>query len=1175
MDRSLFDFWRSPKTLKQAILAGGGTGLSSLTVSSAHGSPSHLSSPTKGGLPAVADIEDLLVDSSFFSDLEMLDDHELGKVGDLSLAPGPNPDSDPPAQQQKPCYLQLRIITMDGTTRYEGFSQIALLCSRPDGAGATATAVVTVYLRDLWMSNATDLALSGGALINILPYTDSSSIVIGEGGPHVLIYEPGRLLTITAVADAVSCMRKAALSLRSPTGPTENPPTVHLVTGSIVHEVFEEAILRITRDGHLKSDGRPRGDGNCPDDHDHSNLECMIEEALQRHTVAIYACGVGEDKVRAVVTEVLGGFSAWRERFLRNTPRDDARVIDEVKGGGSGHGGINRGQSVASTICIPQVFSLEEAVTSRAYGLKGKVDAVVLMQFHAHTDDQPRRVSLVVPLELKTGHSTNSTAHRAQTLLYTLLLSDRYGLSIDYGLLYYMASGSLLRIRSTPHELQALLMIRNRLAAAVIIPPLAHQLSSTFASSIQSLRVLPPPLRHGHQCRQCGQLPNCATMLALERAGDGEASVCHREDSHGTNEVIEERIQLQSETLATRSHFYHRWNTLLELEETECRRLNDERIQITRAILYRCLPEDSLRGASRRYTAEFLLTTNEDNDKSGGSGSELSPGDPVSILNATGDDVAIGSIMTMAMGRIVISCDRDIGQSLRAVRTDHQSDQSTGIIPLEVHTSLGESFGLCKDELVTAFALGRSNLLQLYRNQHLLELLVDWRPPHFRPEEAEPLNSLTQPSDLDDGQRRAIAHCLRAEDYALLLGMPGTGKTTTLVALIKQLVDRGERLIVSAYTHSAVDNVLSRLLTVGVPVLRLGSADRVDRSLAKHTLPLGSVENLAKAISSSSVLGLTCLAASNHVLLAAVPPFDWCIIDEASQVTVPAVLGPLLRARRFLLVGDHYQLPPLVKSAVAREKSLDISLFRLLAEAHPAAVVTLRRQYRMAEDIQTIANRTVYGGQLECASEAVAQARLILPHQVESSLFCAVCGDDPDCWIRWVLNPNHRVLFLDTDGIVPAAREEAVGTSFHNRMEALCVRNLIAALIGGGLGGDQVCVIAPFRGQCRLLGQFLSAYPPEMEISTVDRYQGRDKDCVILSFVRSNEAHQMGGLLSDWHRLNVALTRAKRKLVMIGSWTTIMEDTRAGALMGPLRELILERDWKRNLPSNGPAHEPL
>lgn len=1156
-------------------------------MSSVNDPTSHLASPTKGIPPTVADIEDLLVDSSFFSDLDMLDDHELGKVNDPSRAqaPAPHPDSDTP--QQRSSYLQLRITsTRDEITPDGGLPQIVLSCCRPNGHGDDTTAIpmVTVYLRDLWMRNATDLPLSG-ALINIIPCTDSPSIVIEQGGPYVLVYEPTRLLTITAVADAVSCMRKAALSLRCPTGPAENPPTVHLVTGSIVHEVFEEAILRITRDGHLNEEGRLRGGGSnfftddnegAKDNVKNDRLGLMIEAALQKHTVTIYACGVGEDKVRAVVAEVMGGFSAWRERFLRNTPRDDARVIDEVKGGGGGHGGINHGEGAVSTICIPRVFSLEEAVTSRAYGLKGKVDAVVLMQFYDRAQDQPRTVSLVVPLELKTGRSMNSTAHRAQTLLYTLLLSDRYGLSIDYGLLYYMASGSLLRIRSTPNELQALLMIRNRLAAAVIIPPpLTHQLSPTFASSVQSLRHLPPPLRHGHQCRQCGQLPNCVTMLALERVEGGEARAlgeCQYGGDNVTsnNEVIEERIKLHRDRLVTRSHFYHRWNTLLELEETECRQLHDS-MPITRATLQQCLPDESFKGAGKRYTAEFLLTTDDSED----GGEELAPGDPVSIINAAGDNVAIGSIMATALGRIVISCDRDVGQSLRASTTHHRSDNLMGTIPLEVHTSLGEPFGLCKDELVTAFALGRSNLLQLYRTQHLLELLVDRRPPHFRPEEAGLLNPLSRPLDLDEGQRRAIVHCLRADDYALLLGMPGTGKTTTLVALITQLVARGERLLVSAYTHSAVDNVLSRLLTVGVPVLRLGSVDRVDRSLAGHTLPLGSVENLAKAINSSPVLGITCLAASNHALLAAVPPFDWCIIDEASQVTVPTVLGPLLRARRFLLVGDHYQLPPLVKSAAAREKSLDVSLFRLLAEAHPTAVATLRRQYRMAEDIQAIANRTVYGGQLECASEAVAQARLILPRQVESSLFCAVCGDDLGCWIRQVLVPDHRVLFLDTDGIVPAAREEAVGTSFHNRIEALCVRNLIAALIGGGLGSDQVCVIAPFRGQCRLLGQFLSAYLPAMEISTVDRYQGRDKDCVILSFVRSNEAHQIGGLLSDWHRLNVALTRAKRKLLMIGSWTTIMEATRAGGLMGPLRELILERGWRLTLPPNGPAHEPL
>lgn len=164
--------------------------------------------------------------------------------------------------------------------------------------------------------------------------------------------------------------------------------------------------------------------------------------------------------------------------------------------------------------------------------------------------------------------------------------------------------------------------------------------------------------------------------------------------------------------------------------------------------------------------------------------------------------------------------------------------------------------------------------------------------------------------------------------------------------------------------------------------------------------------------------------------------FDICIMDEASQISVPASLGPLRLANSFVLVGDHYQLPPLVRSKIAMSEGLNQSLFAMLANAHPEAVTMLRLQYRMNSDIMAISNHLVYGGMLKCANEAVGQALLVLP--MASKLCCSHgCSD---CWIQAAIEPERTVMFLDTDSC--GALETPSGKSYYNQYETKLVKEV-------------------------------------------------------------------------------------------------------------------------------------
>jgi len=273
--------------------------------------------------------------------------------------------------------------------------------------------------------------------------------------------------------------------------------------------------------------------------------------------------------------------------------------------------------------------------------------------------------------------------------------------------------------------------------------------------------------------------------------------------------------------------------------------------------------------------------------------------------------------------------------------------------------------------------------------------------------------------------------------------------------------------------------------------------------------------------------------------------FDYCIVDEASQITLPVCLGPLRFADKFVLVGDHFQLPPLVcrlslfisiaqssycvgqvRSRGARKGGLDISLFRRLSDAHPHAVIDLTYQYRMNEDIMLLSNRLIYSDRLRCGSESVAKRTLVIPkpqflHDLKSS-----AGDS---WIdhllseRSTFNSNQteyvyidishscRAVFVDTD-LVPA-KDSRVGDLVQNEIEATLVCQVTETLLRCGVRQDQIGIISLYRQQIKLLTHLIQDRK-EVEILTADRSQGRDKDCIIISLVRSNETGQVSSIIS-------------------------------------------------------------
>lgn len=459
----------------------------------------------------------------------------------------------------------------------------------------------------------------------------------------------------------------------------------------------------------------------------------------------------------------------------------------------------------------------------------------------------------------------------------------------------------------------------------------------------------------------------------------------------------------------------------------------------------------------------------------------------------------------------------------------------------------------------------------------LRAVLLGEVPPRFQP--LSPLAPMG--SSLNPSQQQAVAHALAAEDVAIIHGPPGTGKTTAVVALIRQAVQRGEKVLACAPSNLAVDNIFERLLAlpdlgVGANVVRIGHPARVLPALRDQTLDLlvenhpdmklvrkltkeahalrsnankytrakpepGARRELrqeAKALlddarrleehlverifNGARVICATLTGLDERLLRGR--HFDLCVIDEAAQSTEPGCWIPLRYSQRLVLAGDHCQLPPTIIAQEAAANGLGISLMeRLLQNTDQADALSrqLTLQYRMHEQIMAFSSQTFYAGTLVAAPSVAHHLLCDLPGVAETAL---------------TMTP---VDFIDTAGADYHEAVEPDGESRFNEGEAQLVQHKISQLCEAGLPLTRIAVISPYSAQVRLLRERLKPYLDQgLEIGSIDGFQGRENEAVLISLVRSNGDGEIG-FLADTRRMNVALTRARRKLIVIGDSATI------------------------------------
>ncbi|WP_144923766.1 AAA domain-containing protein [Halorubrum salsamenti] len=732
-------------------------------------------------------------------------------------------------------------------------------------------------------------------------------------------------------------------------------------------------------------------------------------------------------------------------------------VADEVRRNAAAiEGWLSQG-----TLTDEDTWRSEFTLISPTFGLKGRADAL-------------RRGT---PVELKTGKNTKREPRfhdKIQAACYALMLDER-GVDPDIGTLLYTKNTALDR----NEESGDLAPAKEFSVGRGLLEFVVRERNALAAMEWRALDdpgerpTVPTGYEADAKCEYCFEQDTCMVV-------SGRLDQESKAGSVGTPVPDEERdyfdrfyVALEEERRETHAEYRKLW------EQTPAERAADDRALIDLEPVSQTEIDDARWELRARKPDDAVSKLRE------GDVALASDGDPVS---GHGE---LGRITALDGEEVVVETDEPV--ELR--RLD--------VYPSEI--SVDRSLTALHDAILKG-------------SEARKDVLFGRREPEFRDSSDRPADAPDAYIGNNAAQNDAVELAVDAEDCALIHGPPGTGKTYTIARTIRALVEEGNRVLLSAFTNRAVDNALEALRDQDFEnVLRVGTETGVRGDMQDVRLvQRGDPNAKAAELRDAPVVAATTAACGSRVLREC--EFDVALVDEASQLTEPGTHAAINRADRFVLVGDHEQLPPVVRA----ENDLQTSLFQRLIEEYPDASVMLDRQYRMSQRIQAFASAEFYDGALRPATPEVAGQTLRDLGVDPADLPDGLAGG---------------VDFVDPDGSRDGNR---------NVREAERVAEVVDAYVAAGVDPDDIGVIAPFRAQVAEIGRRTA-----VTVDTVDRFQGSSKEVIVVSLVATGDLD--GPIFEDHRRMNVALTRAKKQLTLVGDADALGSDPFYGRML----------DWAR------------
>jgi DNA replication ATP-dependent helicase/nuclease Dna2 len=915
------------------------------------------------------------------------------------------------------------------------------------------------------------------------------------------ILEPDTILNITDLKDADYCARQYPLRRLA-----SSPQSAASVRGNLVHYSFKELLKEHDR-GALMTGYTANGD-ETPQ----ATLRRHFELELERKAFDLALMNSSVEEMRAESMPHLDSLASWFQN--QRSTLWDMPAIASPENGGTEQAEEHRGQNMVRA----ETFLLAPEI-----GLRGRLDLLW------------RQTGRQRLLELKTGKATAElpiSSHRWQVQGYHVLLSVRRDPKMKKALALLLYSGipgeaQTCDIRFTITQMQRVIEKRNILV-------------------FNHITGIPPAPPGASRCTKCAMLAECQQISSLldwkapePELPENEDNVAQSFTTNGYHKSATRGNNAFSPSMFTPQdrEFFARYYNLMQLEGLEGEKEQtslwnlqvEERVELGTAISELRPRGKPVPTGQGEWQQTFACTNT----------SELRVGDEILLSdgNPITGEVVTGSILDISSDEVVVWSPELIS-----------------------HPTLIDRYDI---NIVHVRTL--QNLLRWLKvDPHLRSLVTGTTRPQFDTN----LQVAPRP-DFNHEQNLAVERALQMHDYLLIHGPPGTGKTSVIAEIVKRFRMQGQRVMLAAFTNQAVDNMLKRLDAEGIrDFMRLGSARNVDSAIEQHLMKrlVGDHANSEDAVEAvQDVLRNIPIVASTtatwssdkyqspssdsteEVGNSAPFQFDVAIIDEAGQLTVPAILGALRFAKRFILVGDEKQLPPLVLSKIAANEGLSQSLFSILKSIDhdytkgnilsESACVPLKVQYRMNRWISHFASKVFYDGQLiPHISVANRMLDVVEPAHTKTPEKTSIV---------YAIDPLSPMAFLD----VPGGQERAKTSD----IEALAVREVVSGLLARGVAEHEIGIIAPYRAQVANLRRHLFsddetigwkalADATRLNVDTVDRFQGGERPVIIMSFATTTKPDldsQLRDHLTNPNRLNVALTRAQKKLILVGNATVL------------------------------------